>query len=174
MQWNGAKRQHCASLEMSAFRTKESDTDSVSAAASRPADFVVEADAMGRRCGFRSCTRRISVRVTKNRSIDDRYSRWAQATRSFVTDSARLTVSFVLHRAFERLAQEERPDMNLTLRSLLSGGFCSILRGGIRYNFPNSTVRCGEPIKQSMAQTRAPLSKHLRRRFGSKQPGIRR
>jgi len=39
------------------------------------------------------------------------------------------------------------------------------VEAGIRYVITDKTVRGGEPVKQSMSQTRAPLSYHLLRRF---------
>ena len=41
----------------------------------------------------------------------------------------------------------------------------------VRYVITEKTVRGGEPVKQSMTQPRAPLSKHLLRRFGSRSNG---
>ena len=39
---------------------------------------------------------------------------------------------------------------------------------GIRYVITDRTVRGGEPLKQSMSQTRAPLSWHLLKRLASR------
>ena len=44
-------------------------------------------------------------------------------------------------------------------------------RGGGRYVITDKTVRGGEAVKQSMRQTRAPLSKHLMRRFATRRNG---
>ena len=38
---------------------------------------------------------------------------------------------------------------------------------GLRYVVTDKTVRGGEPVKQSMTQTRAPLSWHVMRRLAS-------
>ena len=38
---------------------------------------------------------------------------------------------------------------------------------GLRYVATDKTVRGGEPVKQSMSQTRAPLSWHVLRRIAS-------
>ena len=39
------------------------------------------------------------------------------------------------------------------------------VEAGVRYVITDKTVRGGEAVKQSMSQTRAPLSVHLLRRF---------
>jgi ATP-dependent Clp protease ATP-binding subunit ClpX len=41
------------------------------------------------------------------------------------------------------------------------------VEAGIRYLITDKTVRGGEPVKQSLTQTRAPLSWHVMRRLGS-------
>jgi ATP-dependent protease Clp ATPase subunit len=43
------------------------------------------------------------------------------------------------------------------------------VEAGVRYVITDRTVRCGEPVKQSLTQTRAPLSARLMRRFRARE-----
>ena len=44
------------------------------------------------------------------------------------------------------------------------------VEAGVRYIVTDKTVRGGEPVRQSMSQSRAPLSWHLLRRLAAKSP----
>ena len=45
------------------------------------------------------------------------------------------------------------------------------VEAGVRYVITDKTVRGGEAVKQSMAQTRAPLSWHVLRRLAAGKTG---
>ena len=73
-------------------------------------------------------------------------------------------------REIARIALQRRTGAR-GLRSVVEETLEGVLfeaEAGVRYLVTDKTVRGGEPLKQSMSQTRAPLSWHVLRRLAAK------